>query len=82
MPAVNVSGAPSLLKATESGYILECEESLKFSVTLKNNSAIEDLLAMTPHAFRISQKAKEVLRVLKHLTVSADVVFRILQLKR
>ena len=80
-PTVNVSREPSLIAATESGYIVEREKPLKFSVFLQNNSSIRDLLAMTPHAFRISQKAREDLRALKHLTVSADVVFRILQKK-
>ena len=78
-PAVNVSGLPSLIAATKAGYILQREEPLKFSVSLENNSSIQDLLAMTPHAFRISQKAREDLRTLKHLTASVDVVFRILR---
>ena len=78
-PQVNVSEPPSLVVATENGYILKREERLKFSIHLENNSAICDLLAMTPHAFRISRKAREDLRALKSLTVSVDVVFLILR---
>lgn len=80
-PAVNVSEAPSLTAATEAGYVLEREEPLQFSVNLQNNSSIQDLLAMTPHAFRIVKKAREDIGALKNLTVSVDVVFRILAQK-
>lgn len=80
-PVVNVSEAPALTAATEAGYILEREEPLKFSVSLQNNSSIQDLLAMTPHAFRISRKAREDIQALKNFTVSVDVVFRILAQK-
>ncbi len=78
-PAVNLGEPPSLIAATESGYVLEREEPLKFSVSLENNSTIQDLLAMTPHAFRISREARKSLHALKHLTVLVDVVFRILR---
>ncbi len=81
-PKVNLSGLRSLKTATEGGYILELKDQLKFSVSLKNNSSIQDLLAMTPHAFRITQKAREELRALKRLTVSVDVVFRVLRKRR
>ncbi len=80
-PEVNISQLPSLSAATQAGYILEREEPLQFSVNLQNNSSIQDLLAMTPHAFRISKKAREDIQALKNLTVSVDVVFRILARK-
>lgn len=78
-PAVNASRPPSLIAATDGGYILEREEPLKFSVSLENNSFIQNLLAMTPHAFRISPEAREELQALKRLTVSVDVMFRVLR---
>ena len=82
-PKVNVSELPALpTAATEAGYVLEQQSQLKFSVNLKNNSSIQDLLSMTPHAFRITPKAREELETLKHLTVSVDAVFRVLGLKK
>ncbi len=78
-PTVNVSPLPPASKAIASGFILQREESLKFSISLKNSSQIQDLLAMTPHAFRITAKARKELEALKHLTVTVDVVFRILR---
>jgi len=80
-PEVNVSQPPSLSAATQAGYILEREEPLRFSVNLQNNSSIQDLLAMTPHAFRIAKKAREDIGALNNLSVSVDVVFRILARK-
>ncbi len=77
-PEVNLSQLRSLKTATEGGYILESNDQLKYSVSLENNSSIQDLLAMTPHAFRITPKAREEIRTLKRLTVSVDVRFRIL----
>ena len=63
---------------TECGYKLEQQNRLKFSVDLQNNSSIQDLLSMTPHAFRITQKAREEIGSLKRFTVTTDVVFRVL----
>ncbi|MGZ3712913.1 MAG: putative RNA methyltransferase, partial [Bdellovibrionota bacterium] len=65
----------------QNGYQLESEEKISFSVALKNAEQIQDLLAMTPHAFRIAQEGREALAKLQHLTVTAEVVFRVLALK-
>lgn len=78
-PSVHTGAPPLLTKAVKSGYVLEHEEPLKFSVSLENNAVIQDLLAMTPHIFRITKKAREDIQEVKQLTVSADVVFRILR---
>jgi 23S rRNA (guanine745-N1)-methyltransferase len=81
-PEVNMSETPSLKAAMECGYALEREESLKFSVNLESPSSIQDLLLMTPHAFRITKKGREDLVFLKRLTVSVDLVFRVLRIGR
>ena len=77
-PEVNVNDAPSTNAAIENGYILKREEPLRFSVGLSHTS-IQDLLAMTPHAFRIKKEARQRLQALKQLTVTVEVIFRILQ---
>src|SRR6185295_17769773 len=77
-PDVNVNEAPSPNAATENGYILKREEPLRFSIGL-SNASIQDLLAMTPHAFRIKKEARDNLQALNQLAVTVDVIFRMLQ---
>lgn len=78
-PEINVRKDRSLNTATECGYMLKLSDQLKFSVNLENNASIQNLLAMTPHAFRIAPKAQGELKALKRLTISIDVLFRVLQ---
>lgn len=78
-PEINIREGRSLNTATECGYVLKLTDQIKFSVNLEHNSSIQDLLAMTPHAFKITPEARENLRALKSLTVTADVVFRVLE---
>lgn len=81
-PEVKLNESPLLLAAAaRAGYKLERQNQLKFSVNLENNSSIQDLLAMTPHSFRVTKEAREKLASLKRLTVSADVVFRVLRVE-
>lgn len=80
-PAVNVANPPSLQSAIECGYVLKQEDSFRFSIDLKDNSQIQDLLAMTPHAFKIEHNRRQNVEKLNKLTVSVDLVFRILQLE-
>ncbi len=78
-PKVNDHDERSLDAAKNCGYMLKFQDQIQFSMNLEKQSAIQDLLAMTPHAFRITPKARDKLRTLKCLTVSVDVIFRILK---
>lgn len=78
-PEVNIREGRSLNTATGCGYVLKLTDQIKFLVNLENNLAIQNLLAMTPHAFKITAKAREDLQALKCLTVTADVVFRVFE---
>ncbi len=78
-PEVNIREGRSLNTATGGGYRLKSTDQIKFLVNLENNSSIQDLLAMTPHAFKITAKAREDLQALKRLTVTADVIFRVFE---
>jgi len=79
-PKVDVNGPPRFSGAAlNCGYLLKREGSLRFSASLESASQIQDLLSMTPHTFRIQKKRREDLAALKRLTVSVDLVFRILQ---
>lgn len=78
-PNVEKSGPPSLREAEGLGYRLEAEECLKFSFTLLHSREILDLVSMTPHAYRLSEKGQAALKQLDGLSVSADLVFRLLR---
>lgn len=67
--------------AVPNGYVLERKEVLRFSINLTSPSMIQDLLSMTPHAFRIKDKARQELQAMKHLTVTVDVVYKIFKIK-
>ncbi len=78
-PVVERRGVPSLKEAEAVGYRLEEEQVLKFTFRLSGNGQIQDLLSMTPHAYRMSEKGEAGLKALTELEVSADLVFRVLR---
>lgn len=65
--------------ALAAGFRLVNEEVLTYSITFEQNSAIRDLLAMTPHGYRIKPEAREALNRRESLTTKVSVVFRLLQ---
>lgn len=65
--------------ALDAGFRLEREEKLDFPVTLSQNAALQDLLAMTPHGYRISAEARNRIASLERLSTGASVVFRLLR---
>ena len=77
-PTVNRSPPPSLAAAEAAGYRLQREEGLRYGVTLSGTEAIQDLLAMTPHAHRVPQDRRTALAELASLSVTVDVAFRLL----
>lgn len=64
------------------GFSVVNEAALTFSITLEQNAAIQDLLAMTPHGYRITAEARERLTEQKRFTTKVSVVFRLLKLGR
>jgi 23S rRNA (guanine745-N1)-methyltransferase len=81
-PEVKPSPTPQIKEAIDCGYVLERESSLKFPLNLQSLSSIQDLLSMTPHGFRITQKGRDGLVRLEQLMVSVELVFRILWLEK
>jgi len=71
----------SLDEAFSSGFILEAEEKMDFRFHLPSQEAIQDLLAMTPHGYRMGQAGKERVGKLDGLEVRASVVIRTLGLR-
>jgi 23S rRNA (guanine745-N1)-methyltransferase len=77
-PTVRRSPAPPLAAAEQAAYALEREERLRFCVTLTGPDMIRDLVAMTPHAHRLPEAGRNALAVLSTLSVTVDVVVRLL----
>ena len=78
-PSVEKRGQPSLDVALSKGYELESEDSLHFTFHLKSAQEIQDLVSMTPHAYRMSEAGEESLKALSELSCTGDVVFRLLK---
>ena len=77
-PLVRRTPPPPLDAAEAAGYHLVREQALQFPVALSGAGAIQDLVAMTPHAHRLSQPGREALSALHGLTVTVDVAIRTL----
>jgi 23S rRNA (guanine745-N1)-methyltransferase len=79
-PEVVRQGPPSLQRAIENGYRLERESMLRFPLSLETESAIGDLVAMTPHTYRIAAPGREALCRIERLDVTCEVCVRVLVL--
>ena len=51
--------------------------AIKYPIKLNSQIEIEQLLAMTPHYWRVTQEKKQALNTLDHLVVSLDIQFNI-----
>jgi 23S rRNA (guanine745-N1)-methyltransferase len=80
-PVVKRSTPPALTHAEVAGYVLKHEQELRFSVTLTGADAIQDLVAMTPHAHRMPQDRHAALAELSTLSVTVNVAIRLLTLE-
>jgi len=78
---VQRSTPPPLGRAQAAGYGLKHEQELRFAVTLADAEAMQDLLAMTPHAHRMPQDRRQALAGLSTLTVTVNVAIRLLVLE-
>jgi 23S rRNA (guanine745-N1)-methyltransferase len=76
-PSINEASKPA--KGNPDGYIVRTSDRFQFNFKLPDQSSIQSLLAMTPHAYRISQDARLAVESLHELTVSADIVVRVLE---
>ncbi|MBW4933242.1 putative RNA methyltransferase [Marinobacter sp. F4206] len=62
--------------AIPDGFQLLGSEYVRYSLTLTNQDAVADLLAMTPHLYRASAEGRERAEALESLTVTVDAVLR------
>ena len=79
-PTVQRSGPPSLEAAATVGYALAHEWQSTYATDLESHAAIQDLLAMTPHAHRMAAPGRAAAEQLQRLTVTVDVRLRLLRL--
>ncbi len=79
-PSVERKAPAALTSAEASGYLLAQETRVRYEVALADPAAIQAMLAMTPHVHRMSAHGRERVVQLQRLTVTVDVVFRLLQL--
>ena len=80
-PTVSKSGPPSVRAALDSSYELIQEEALKFSIQLISAEQIKNLLAMTPHAHRMTEEGGKKLALVNELSLTVDLVIRVLRFK-
>lgn len=73
-----VKEKPSSLPVSEKWQLVS-EQRVTFSVTLPSRDVIHDLLAMTPHLYRVSSAGRERAEALTSLTVTVDVWLRVFQ---
>ena len=79
-PAVQLSPLASLAAGEAAGYRLVIDERMTFAAALTNAQQIRDLLAMTPHAHRLTQARRDAVASLSALRVTVDVAVRVLEL--
>jgi 23S rRNA (guanine745-N1)-methyltransferase len=77
-PEVRKSPPPVLDKAEQSGFALIAEKTLRYDTPGLDRSAIADLLVMTPHLYRATRAGKEAAAQLERISLTVEVVFRVL----
>ena len=77
-PTVTRQPASSLAASLAARYRLQHEHNLRFAVSLSSHQTIQDLLAMTPHAHRLTDPGRTALAAVSNLTVTVDVTFRLM----
>jgi 23S rRNA (guanine745-N1)-methyltransferase len=79
-PTVTRSEPTGLQAAEAAGYALVDTRAVRFAINLEGPAVIADLLAMTPHAHRLSTEGRTRLAAVQSLTVTVEVVVRTLRL--
>ena len=75
-PEVRASSLPTIGAATALGYRFEDQTHVRFEAHVPGAAAVQNLVAMTPHAFRLSKDGHARLTAIEQLTVTVDVVLR------
>lgn len=78
-PEVKATELVSVREGLAAGFSMVSETPLDFSFRLTDRESIRDLLAMTPHGYRIGDFGRARLADTESLHVRASVVFRVLR---
>ncbi len=65
--------------AEQHGLAPVDEQQLEYTIDLKSNETIMQLMGMTPHLYRAGQEGKQKLSGLQATTTTVDVVYRVLR---
>ena len=77
---VKQAGLPDLSAAEQQGFEMLLQDELSYSIALRGQAQIADLLLMTPHLFRANQEGKQRAAALDQIDLTVDVSLRLLQL--
>jgi len=76
--SVKQTPAPTLEQAEQKAFSLDDSQTLRFTPDELNHEQLMDLLTMTPHLYRASQKGRDAAQGLTGLAVTVDVLIRTL----
>jgi 23S rRNA (guanine745-N1)-methyltransferase len=65
-------------KLEQNGFVIQREDTLHYEARLDSNETIMQLMAMTPHLYRASREGIARIKTLQAISVTVDVVYRIL----
>jgi len=75
---VKRSGPSDLCEGEQKEFSIVDQRSLQFKTGVINNEQINHLLSMTPHFYRATTAAREAVKAVQAMDLSADIVFRVL----
>jgi 23S rRNA (guanine745-N1)-methyltransferase len=79
-PRIRFKTSDRIEAASAAGFSLLERTELSYNIAALNQTAINQLLAMTPHMFRASSEGKRRAAALTELSLTVDVVFEVLRL--
>ena len=79
---VKITAPPSIEIALANGYREIKNERVQFAISAPNQVTIQDLLAMTPHAYRAKEDGLARMREYSSLETQGDIRLRVLKLEK
>jgi 23S rRNA (guanine745-N1)-methyltransferase len=76
-PTVRPAALVNLDAAEQAGFSLKAEHTVRYEMQLETPQMIQDLLLMTPHHVRIPHERRIGVAALEQLSVTVDVVLRL-----
>ena len=78
-PRVEKSEPPSVERALAAGFSVARQDRVRFRAEIPQREALADLVAMTPHAHRMTAPGRAALEQIDALAVTVDVVARLMR---